>query len=171
MANYCTRWRPWVKGLSLNGGRANFFKKPPQRFLYERPIEGAYFRPDPSRWIVPLTVASTVTGCDVMHSQVRICCPCTLHSQVFSYTCTIHIVQWYNEASLYYIFSYLNDADCWILFAQTTVYIRAKTNRNWILRKMWNSVGIFWDIRARRLINEILSMGRAQIWAWGWAIE
>ncbi len=54
MANYCTRWRPWVKGLSLDGGRLNFSKKPPRRFLSERPIEWAYFRPDPSRWTVPL---------------------------------------------------------------------------------------------------------------------
>jgi hypothetical protein len=33
MANYCTRWRPWVKGLSLDGGQADFSKNPPQRFL------------------------------------------------------------------------------------------------------------------------------------------
>jgi hypothetical protein len=54
MANYCTRSRPWVKGLSLEGGRANFSKKPPRHFLLERPIEWAYFRPHPSRWTVPL---------------------------------------------------------------------------------------------------------------------
>ncbi len=33
MANYCTRWRPWVKGPSLDGGRANFAKIPTRRFL------------------------------------------------------------------------------------------------------------------------------------------
>ncbi len=28
MGNYCTRWRPWVKGLSLDVGRADFSKNP-----------------------------------------------------------------------------------------------------------------------------------------------
>jgi hypothetical protein len=26
MGNYCTRWRPCIKGLSLEGGRADFSK-------------------------------------------------------------------------------------------------------------------------------------------------
>jgi hypothetical protein len=33
MGNYYTRWRPWVKGLSLDGGRADFSKKPLRHFL------------------------------------------------------------------------------------------------------------------------------------------
>jgi hypothetical protein len=33
MGNYCTSWRPCVKGLSLNGGRVDFSKKPPRRFF------------------------------------------------------------------------------------------------------------------------------------------
>jgi hypothetical protein len=33
MGNHCTRWRPCVKGLSLDGGQADFSKKPPQCFL------------------------------------------------------------------------------------------------------------------------------------------
>ncbi len=32
MANYCTRCRKIFKGLSHNGGRADFSKKPPQHF-------------------------------------------------------------------------------------------------------------------------------------------
>ncbi len=33
MANYCTRWRHSFKGLSLDGGRADFSKKLPRHFL------------------------------------------------------------------------------------------------------------------------------------------
>ncbi len=33
MGNYCPRWHPCIKGLSLNGGRVDFSKKPPRRFL------------------------------------------------------------------------------------------------------------------------------------------
>jgi hypothetical protein len=35
MANdrYCMRWRGIFKGLSQDGGQANFSKKPPQHFL------------------------------------------------------------------------------------------------------------------------------------------
>jgi hypothetical protein len=28
IGNYCTRWCPCIKGLSLDGGRADFSKKP-----------------------------------------------------------------------------------------------------------------------------------------------
>ncbi len=31
MGNYCTRWHPCFKGLSLDGGQAYFSKKPPRR--------------------------------------------------------------------------------------------------------------------------------------------
>jgi len=33
MGNYCMRWCPCVKGLSLDEGWADFFKMPPRRFL------------------------------------------------------------------------------------------------------------------------------------------
>jgi hypothetical protein len=31
--NYCTRWCPCFKGLSLDGGQADFSKNPPRHFL------------------------------------------------------------------------------------------------------------------------------------------
>ncbi len=34
MANYCIRWRRILKGLSEDGGRADFSKKLPRHFLY-----------------------------------------------------------------------------------------------------------------------------------------
>jgi hypothetical protein len=33
MANYCTRWRQSFNGLSLDGGRADFSKKPHDTFF------------------------------------------------------------------------------------------------------------------------------------------
>ena len=51
------RWRHCFKGLLRDGGRADFSKKPPGRFLLERSIELANLRPDPSRWTVPLKYA------------------------------------------------------------------------------------------------------------------
>jgi hypothetical protein len=44
------RGRPCFKGLSLDGGQADFSKKASATI----PIELAYFRPDPSCWTVPL---------------------------------------------------------------------------------------------------------------------
>ncbi len=49
MGNYCTRWRHCFKGLSLDGGRADFSKKPPLIKIYRISAVS-------SRWTVPLRV-------------------------------------------------------------------------------------------------------------------
>jgi hypothetical protein len=50
MGNYCTRWCHCFQGLSLDGGRADFSKKPPLIKIYQMSLISAIS----SRWTVPL---------------------------------------------------------------------------------------------------------------------
>jgi hypothetical protein len=52
MANYCMRWSGIFKGLSHNGGRADFLEN-----LHETSInKDLSNEPDPTRWTVPLII-------------------------------------------------------------------------------------------------------------------
>jgi hypothetical protein len=57
-ANYCMRWHKIFKGLSKDGGRADFSKKPPRLSLFNKSL---WNEPNLGR-TVPLNLCTILTG-------------------------------------------------------------------------------------------------------------